>query len=325
MPAKFENGVFGSNVPAWHGAGTVLPEDTFDWETVKRHVPELGYAVAGQPLYAIAEDGHPIRVDGYVANVRSDGTILGVVGSGYVPVQGDEAFGFLSALCQSGEVIVHTAGTLDGGRKAWIQCLAANAFRIAGEASEEHRGYVSFMNSFDGSTKVGAITGATRVVCQNTYNAAIRGASGSYWFKHTSDVMTRVAEARLALKIGQQYWSELERIGNMAILRPFSDRQFAEVIDAVVPVPDAAGRKRDNAERERETINQLWRDSATVRNVAHTAWAAVNVFTEFSDHHIRSRETERNSVAENRLKRIWLDTSLKNLAIAHVYTIADVK
>jgi phage/plasmid-like protein (TIGR03299 family) len=325
MPANTENLILGSNMPAWHGAGTVLPDDTFDWETVKIHVPELGYRVDGRPLYAIAEDGKPIAVDDFVANVRADGRILGVVGAGYVPVQGDDAFGFLTALCESGDAIVHTAGTLDRGRKAWIQCLAPEAFRIADEATEEHRGYVTFINSFDGSTKVGAIAGATRVVCENTYNAAIAGAANQYWFKHTADVMARVSEAREALRVGREYWTELQRIAEQAIRAKFSDQQFGAVLDAIIPMPDTTGRKRNNAERERETINDLWRNSVSIANVAHTAWAAVNVWTEFNDHHIESRETTRNSWAENRLKRIWLEPAAKDRAISAIYELAEVR
>jgi phage/plasmid-like protein (TIGR03299 family) len=162
------------------------------------------------------------------------------------------------------------------------------------------------------------------VVCENTYNAAISGAANAYWFKHTSDVLARVNEARQALRIGREYWAELQRVANVAILRPFSDTQFASVLDSVIPVPDSTGRKRDNAEREPETLNDLWRNSRTIANVAHTAWAAVNVWTEFSDHHIRSRETARNSLAENRLKRIWLEPSVKDSAISAVYQLADV-
>lgn len=330
MSALFENGILGSNKPAWHGAGTVLPDDTFNWETVKRHVPELGYHVDGLPLYAIRADGKPIRLDDFVANVRADGSILGVVGSGYVAVQGNDAFAFLDALHEDGGPIVHTAGTLDGGRKAWIQCFAPDSFRVAGEETEEHRGYLTFLNSFDGSTKVGAITGATRVVCMNTYNAAMSGAENAYWFKHTANVMDRVAEARMALKIGRAYWAELERIANVAIRMPFSDHQFTAVRDTIIPTDDGkghqlTGRKLTNAEAERATLSRLWADSATIRNVDHTAWAAVNVFTEYSDHLIGSKNTGRNDAAANRLKRVWFDTSIKDSASELIYTMAEVQ
>jgi phage/plasmid-like protein (TIGR03299 family) len=325
MPANVENLVLGSNMPAWHGAGTVLPDDTFDWETIVRHVPELGYIVDGRPLYAIGEDGKPIAVDDFVCNVRSDGRVLGVVGSGYVPVQGSEAFGFMSAVLGRGDVIAHTAGTLDGGRKAWIQCLAPEPFLIAGEATEQHRAFATFINSFDGSTRVGAIYGVDRVVCENTFRGAIAGAEREYWFKHTSDVMARVAEAQTALNLGAGYWSEYRRLAELAVRTQFSDTQFEAVLNHVVPVPDATGRKRDNAERERDTINGLWRNSATIRNVAHTAYAAVNVWTEFVDHHIRSRETSRNSLAENRLKRIWLEPSIVDSATSAIFELAEIR
>lgn len=330
MPANFENGVFAGNMPAWHGCGVVVPDTALTAEAVFAHVPELAMRVEGYRLYAIGPDGKPIAIEDSVANFRSDGSYLGIVGSGYVPVQSADAFAFMTELLQSGEAIVHTAGTLSRGRRAWVQCIAPEPFRIGGEPTEEHHGFVTFLNSFDGTLPVGAVTGATRVVCENTYRAAMDGAKNEYWFKHTTGIMDRVGEARQALRIGADYWREVQRIGDIAIMSKFSDRQFAAVLDTVVPIVKAdgteiTGRKRTNADKERETINRLWKNSATIRNVAHTAWAAVNVFTEYTGHHIESRETTRNSWADNRLNRIWLGKSAADVAIPVIYEMAGVK
>ncbi len=326
MPANIENIVLGSNQAAWHGAGTILPDDCLTWEQIVTAVPELGMEVHKQPVYAIGPDGRPLRADGYSACVREDGSVLGINGQNYEPVQSARAFEFMSELLGRKEAVANTAGTLDGGRQMFICCLAPDSFFVGGERTEEHRGYVSFVNSFDGSKPVGALSGATRIVCQNTYNAAISGASNSYWFKHTRNVLDYLSEARAALQVGARYWAELQRLGDQAIRSDFSDRQFASVLDALVPHLDKhTERQATNIERERLTLTRLFSETEDVQNIRGTAWAAVNAFTAFSDHHVSSKRTERNTVASNRMRRIMYDTSLKDQATAMIYEMAEIR
>lgn len=325
MPANIESLVLGSNQSAWHMGGVVLPDDCLTWQQITDACPQLGYRVAKNQVYVIADDGRPVAAPDYSGIVREDGVVLGINGDGYEPVQAREAFDFMSELLQRKEAVANTAGTLDGGRKMFVCCLAPESFFVGGESTEEHRGYVSFVNSYDGSTKVGAVVGATRIVCQNTYNAAISGAKNSYWFRHTKNVMSYLEEARKALQVGAQYWHELERLGNQAIRASFSDKQFTGVLDELIPITDVPGRKRENAIREQDTLRKLFRDTEDIQNIRGTAWAAVNAITAFSDHHIVSRQTDRNSVAQNRLKRVMFDASLKDRATAMIYEMAEIR
>lgn len=360
MSANTEQTVFARGLPAWHGTGTVLPDSAMDFETIVRHVPQIDMGVNPRPLVYLEDDfqervldvmrgsgaNQALRyvfdqlaagqVPDQVANVRDDGTYLGIVGDGYQRVQGRQAFEFLSELLKPNgaglrEVIADTAGTLDGGRKMFIACRASRVFYIAGQSSEEHKGFMTFLNSFDGSTPVGAVISTTRTVCENTFNANLTNNQASYWFKHTTNVGDRVAEARQALSVAGRYWTEYEDKMNKLVRVKWSDQDWQNFLDAgIVADPktlEAAGKKRaaENAQREREELTMLWVNAPDVQNVRGTAYAALQACTAWSDHCVRGRKSERSSVAENRTRRILLDASFKDKAYKVISGMAEVR
>jgi len=333
MPANTEETVFARGLPAWHGTGTVLPDDAMDFETIARHVPQIEMPVEPCPIYYIAADGKPVRIEDQVANVRADGTYLGVVGEGYRAVQGREAFGFLSELLRPGgdglrEVIADTAGTLDGGRKMFIACRASRQFYVAGQDSESHTGYMTFLNSFDGSTRVGAVVSTVRTVCENTFNANLSGHKAAYWFRHTVSVGERIAEARRALSVAGRYWSAYEDQCNKLVRAPLASADWDRLLDHLVADPSKLqdkARAQANAEREREELTLLYVNAPDVQNVRGTAYAALQACTAWSDHFVRGRRSEKSSIAENRTRRILLDASFKQKAYDAICEMAEVR
>ncbi len=336
MSANTEATVFARGLPAWHGTGVVLPDDAMDFDTIVRHVPQVDMPVEPRQLVYLDADNRPHVVPDMVANVRADGEYLGVVGTGYQAVQGRQAFEFLSDLLRPDglgvrEVIADTAGTLDGGRKMWIACRASRVFYVAGQDSEQHTGYMTFLNSFDGSTRVGAVISTVRTVCENTFNANLNRHEAAYWFRHTTNVADRVAEARQALSVAGRYWIEYEDKMNKLVRVKWSSQDWQNFLDAgIVADPAAlkdAGKTRaaENAQRERDELTMLWVDAPDVQNVRGTAYAALQACTAWSDHYVRGRKSERASVAENRTRRILLDTSFKDKAYRVISQMAEVR
>lgn len=324
MPAEFESGFFGGNVPAWHGLGTVLPDDVLDTPAALT-ASGLDWTVSGRPLYVQDATGQFVKVDGRKAIVRdTDGRVLGDVGEDYLPVQNLDAFGFVDSLFKTEEAKWHTAGSLMNGARTWMLARVPKTIKVGGSQSEEMLPYLFFANSFDGSLPISVLFTAVRVVCQNTYNQALQGARNAYRIKHTLGLAPRVDEARKALEIGFTYFDALESLANRAIAAPFGDTQFTEVLDALIPVPVLAGRAQDNAYSERSAVQHIWLDSPSIANIRGTAWGAINTWTEYADHHSASRTTNRSSQAENRLKRILFDTSLTDRAIDRISELAGI-
>lgn len=61
---------------------------------------------------------------------------------------------------------LETAGSLKGGKQIWAQAIIPGIMKVAGD---EHERYVSFLDSFDGSTCFTGQAGLTRIVCANTF------------------------------------------------------------------------------------------------------------------------------------------------------------
>ena len=113
--------------PAWHRLGTVLDKPATAKEAIK--AAHLDWMVLKQPLFAGDNEHH--RVADYYAVVRGDdwdhnkATVLGIVGSGYTPLQNLEAFSFFDPIVGKGAAIYHTAGALGNGERVWILAKAS--------------------------------------------------------------------------------------------------------------------------------------------------------------------------------------------------------
>lgn len=137
-------------------------------------------------------------IDSHMATVieENDKTI-NVVGSRYGVVQNAKAFEFID-LMTSGQIggeqkpVIETAGILNDGARMYVTAKMPGKFFIDGDDSDGIDDYILFTNSHDGSGAVMALFTPIRVICQNTLNAAIRGAQNKVAFKHTINVGDRL-------------------------------------------------------------------------------------------------------------------------------------
>ena len=118
---------------------------------------------------------------------------LGVVGKDYSVVSNSKAFEFID-LMTSGTIggdqvpVIETAGILNDGARMYVTAKMPGKFFIGGDDSEGIDDYILFTNTHDGSGAVMALFTPIRVICQNTLNAAIKGAVNKVAFKHTKNV-----------------------------------------------------------------------------------------------------------------------------------------
>jgi hypothetical protein len=84
--------------------------------------------------------------------------------------------------------VIETAGILNDGARMYVTAKMPGKFFIGGDDSDGIDDYILFTNTHDGSGAVMALFTPIRVICQNTLNAAIRGAVNKVAFKHTKNV-----------------------------------------------------------------------------------------------------------------------------------------
>lgn len=133
-------------------------------------------------------------IDSHMATmIEESNQTISVVGSKYGIIQNSKAFEFIDIMT-SGQLgaeqtpVIETAGILNDGARMYVTAKMPNKFFIDGDDADGIDDYILFTNTHDGSGAVMALFTPIRVICQNTLNAAIRGAQNKVAFKHTLNV-----------------------------------------------------------------------------------------------------------------------------------------
>ena len=108
---------------------------------------------------------------------RSDkpNTVLGIHSQQYKPVQPRDIMSFADKFCQETGVTLHSAGTLQEGKKIWL--AADTGGRVSFGGGDEIQNHLFFGTSFDGTTSTPIGPSAYRPVCRNTLMALMSSAS----------------------------------------------------------------------------------------------------------------------------------------------------
>lgn len=96
---------------------------------------------------------------------EDDSSILGVHSNGYVPYQNEQMMELLFKVSQQTGLDIHRGGSFSGGRKVFVQ-LKSNDLTLGTDRIE---GYVTGINSFDGSTSLSFGPSSKTISCQNTF------------------------------------------------------------------------------------------------------------------------------------------------------------
>lgn len=223
MAANVES-MFYTRTAPWHGLGVRVEEVLGSKEALNQ--AGLDWKVEQTDVYAASGE----RILGYKANIRDiDRSVLGIVGDRYKIVQNEEAFAFTDGLLGEG-VKYETAGSLAGGKIVWMLAKLPEKYIISGDAIEP---YLVFCNSHDGSGAIRVAMTPVRVVCQNTLNLALKGASRVWSARHTGNVMSRMDEARETLQLANAYMSQLGRSINELQAKKLTDKKVLAMIDYV--------------------------------------------------------------------------------------------
>lgn len=180
---------------AWHGLGTVVQGAPNPYAALR--IAGMEWEVLESEAVSGAFKGGEFRVATTASKmlVRSDDhTVLGMVGEDYHPVQNSTLADIAYALRDAGSdkgVQVESAGSIRGGRKVWM-LLRAPSIDMTGRGDIAHP-YLMLGNSHDGTMALRVLPTSVRVVCSNTFHAALRGTKGAGWaFRHTLNMGQRV-------------------------------------------------------------------------------------------------------------------------------------
>lgn len=282
MAYNLQNGV------PWHKSGT--PVDGLMTAQEALEAAGLNWNVTKTPIYTDI-GGSQVQIPGHFAITRtSDSRPLGVVGARYRPVQNEEAFSFLDELTRTGEAKYETAGALGHGERIWILARIPGSVEVVKNDIIDQ--YITLYNSHDGSKALGVFMTPIRVVCQNTLNAAVRGASGVFQIRHTHNYRQKMNAARDMLGFASDYYMAFTEAMKTLAARPVDDSTTLAFIDTVMPEPKTAQEGRIESWRDRQSSlhalveTGLGTDLPGVRGTVYGLYQAA---TEYADHHLSLR------------------------------------
>lgn len=130
-----------------------------------------------------------ITLDNNFALIRDDNNSpLSICSDSYHPFQNYEMIELLEKVSQKTGLPVHKGGYFGGGEKVYIQ-LKSDNLNLGNDRIE---GYITGINSFDGSTSLAFGNSNITISCQNSFFMASRELSNKV--RHTRNMMIKVDE-----------------------------------------------------------------------------------------------------------------------------------
>lgn len=209
-----------------------------------------------------------VEVPGYIANVKSDGKVLGVVSEQYKIIQNSEAFSFADIITD--QIQYETAGSLNNERKVWL-VARFHDIDILGQTVEN---YLVFSNCHDGKGSIRITIVPVMTRHNNPLNIPLKGSMRSWSTTHYGDINKKMEQAIETLNFSENYLADLVREAEHLASIKISEKQKNAFIEKLFPIdPQGGDRKIDNIKDERQTLSNCINKIDFYEN---TAWQLIN-------------------------------------------------
>lgn len=293
MAAAIEQMMFVGATP-WHGLGNQVDSDITVADAIV--AAGLDWEVGLKDLQTV--DGVPVN---HRATYRkTDGSILGVVGPRYTPLQNRDSFDWFQPFLDAGECALHTAGSLHSGQKVWVlaQLNRDNSEIVPGDEVSK---FILLSNSHDGTTAIRVGYTPIRVVCANTLAWAHSSSDSKLIrIRHTRSSKNNLENVRDIMdNINAGFEATAEQFRFLAS-KNFNQSDIRKYVKGMLGIEGTVD--ADIKTRTRNIMDEILalvegpKQSAT--NVRGTWWAAYNGYNEYLNYN-------KGRTEDNRLDSLW--------------------
>ena len=278
MPFKYKGAV---NVEDCKTAEDVMSSAGLNWNVSKCEL------VAKMPIHINQADtnGFIHGTNNYVecpnafATYRTDYNIpLGIVKERYTPVQNTEAFNFFNNAIGKNKALWQTAGFFGNGERIFVSAKLPKNIFVQDDVIEN---YLVFTTSHDGSSGVKILFTPIRIVCENTLNAAIHGATNYISFRHTKSVHNNLDIAAEILETCNNKIANLQEQFILMKKIKMTDENAQQTFANVVLTDDEQFRIKQTGHTIGQIITRDWR----AINDAQISMKKVNVIAEMNNYY----------------------------------------
>ena len=296
MAHMVETMAYAGEVP-WHGLGVPVSNDL----TPQQMMEKAGVDWNVQEVETFIEYNNKKVATGQKALVReTDGRFLTTVGENWNPVQNSDAFNFFTEYCLSGDMEMHTAGSLKDGQMVWALAKVKSDFELFG--GDRVESYLLFSNPHQYGKAIDIRFTPIRVVCNNTLTLSLdQKADKSVKVGHR--VEFDASEVKTALGIASDKLAHYKEAAEYLGKRRVTAESLIEYYNTVFP------RTADKRVQGKSlTVDTLSRNAKMAYDVLETQpgaeyaegtwWQAFNSVTYITDH-VQGRNED------NRLYSSW--------------------
>jgi len=337
MAANVETMFYQGQEP-WHGLGTKIPDGKklsidealvasgLNWLVYKRPLITVKKAQeqAREIVAKIMSRSEDVDIDTLIEEIQAnvdhvaierdtDEQKLGVVGSGYEPLQNHEGFQTFQPFLDANECTLHTAGSLDCGKKVWV-LAEINKVQMEILPNDNVSRFVLLSNSFDGTSAVRVGYTPIRVVCANTL-AMAHSCSQLIRIRHSKGMLPTLEQVRDTMCLANQNFEataeQYRYLATRAIANQNDLRQYVKVcLDLDIPDDELKTRGSNLIDK---VMHLCVAGTGIMDTPAEgTWWGAYNGITEFWNHEQGSKENTLKS-RNNRLRNVWFQKVSKSV------------
>lgn len=260
--------VYSGKTP-WHGLGKEIPSDLTPEQTLV--TAGLDWTVSKQDMFL----GNGTMLDQKALVRDSDNSVLSIVSEKWNPVQNKEAFEFFDDFVLSGNMKMHTAGSLKNGKMVWALAEIQECFDVFG--GDQIDSYLLFSNPHEFGKGIDIRFTPIRVVCNNTLTYAISGnAKHQIRLNHCHKFDPEMAKTALGIsrELLKQYKEQALFLGK----KRYTDETLKEYFQKLYP---------NNGKKENRNIAkalELVHTQPGAEFAEGSFWQAFNTITYMTDH-----------------------------------------
>lgn len=289
-----ENGMaemFCAGESAWHGLGQNVSE-CLTWKDAIE-TAGLDWRVEKHQL----KSHKGASIDAFGIFRADNDAFLGAVGDRYNPIQNHMMGESLDMIIGNIDgAHYESAGALGKGETVWAMAKIPESIRVGEDVSEP---YLLFSNSHNGKGAAQVRLTATRVVCENTLNVALKSGSSFFRITHHRESERKVEEAVKAIHGIREQIGGLNGVFNALAGQKLTMEQINAFLNTLMPVKE--GEESTRNKNKKTAILSLYEmnDNNAFPEQRGTAFNMLNAVTAYVDHNMSVKGDKDRSRAQS--------------------------
>lgn len=300
----------------WHGLGQKLTENaSFDAWLAEAN---MLFNFITSPVTFWDKDFTQHEMPGQMVVYRDDTKeAMTVASTRYQITQPREVAETFRALCEAGNLTMHTMGSLQNGRKFWCLAKINDVNDLSVSDTDKLELYTLIASSSDRSlSTIGKYT-SVRVVCNNTLDLSLNANNGGTTIRIPHSTKFDAAKFREQMGLTQERVDQVQESIRKLHKTPISRDDAIKIFTHLVSSPEERSSKTFDADSfgtKARTVTKILNSYDNAPGAEQTLWGAVNAVTHSIDFNPSARSVD------TRLNGAWFGqgAALKNEAFEMV-------